>query len=57
MDFVADLASKMHSTKINEIMIKNYLMEEWKPELITNYLQELREDNLRINITAQDFEK
>lgn len=31
-------------------------MEEWKPELIAAYLQQLTPDNLRINITAQDFE-
>lgn len=57
MDFVADIASKMHSTSIGEIMVKNYLMEEWKPELITSYLKQLTSENLRINITAQNFEK
>ena len=34
MNFVAKLAKKMHSIPINEVMIKEYLMEEWKPELI-----------------------
>ena len=57
MDFVADIARSMHTTDISEVMVKSYLMEEWKPELITAYLQQLTPDNLRINITAQDFEK
>lgn len=55
MDFVADLASKMHSTSIDEILVKSYLMEEWRPDLISSYLKQLTLDNLRINITAQNF--
>jgi hypothetical protein len=34
MNFVSRLAQRMHSTDVNEIMIKSYLMEEWKPDLI-----------------------
>lgn len=31
-------------------------MEEWKPDLIKQYLDELRLDNLIVNVQAKNFE-
>lgn len=33
-------------------MIKDYLMEEWRPDLIMAYLQEMKPQNLRVNISS-----
>lgn len=34
----AKIAKNMHDRKIEEILIYPYLMNEWRPELINEYL-------------------
>lgn len=36
-------------------MIKDYLMENWKPELIRAYLQQMISKNLRVNVMSPTF--
>ena len=56
MNFVSDLAKKMQSVPAHEILVKDYLMEEWRPELILAYLEQMKQENLRVNIMSPLFE-
>lgn len=46
MSYCSRLAKHLHKRKIDEVLIYPYYMEEFKPDLIKNYLQQLRTDNL-----------
>ena len=48
MNYCSRLAKFMHKRKIEELLIHPYLMEDFQPELISNYLQMLQKDNMVI---------
>ena len=54
---VVDLSSDMHYYPIEDILVKNYLMEEFNKELIEKILNSLELSNLRINLISKSFEK
>lgn len=55
MSACAELSKTMHDVRVEEVLVRDYLMEEWKPELITGYLDQLHLKNLRIIVTSQKF--
>lgn len=41
MDYVSELVTELQKNKISEIFIHEYLMEEFKPDLIKEYVNQL----------------
>lgn len=56
MGFCSGLAKSMHTQKVEELLIYHYYMEEFKPDLIKQYLDELTPDNLLTIVEAKSFE-
>ena len=56
MSYCSRLAKLMHKREIEELLIYPYLMEEFKPDLIENYLNELKYDNLAIILESKTLE-
>jgi secreted Zn-dependent insulinase-like peptidase len=46
MSYCSRLAKHLHKRSIDEVLVYPYYMEEFKPDLIKNYLQQLRKENL-----------
>jgi insulysin len=56
MSFCSKLAKLLHQRKMEELIIYPYLMEEFKPELINDYLGQLRLDNLVVILESKTLE-
>jgi insulysin len=56
MNFCSSTAKNMHKREVEEIMIYPYFMEEFRPDLITAYLSELKFDNLIVFAESKTFE-
>lgn len=56
MNYCSRIAKNLHKRKMEEVLVFPYLMEEYRPELINNYLQQLRTDNLIIFAESKEFE-
>jgi hypothetical protein len=48
MSFCSGLAKHLHKRKIDEVIVYPYLMEEFRPDLINSYLDQLKLDNLAV---------
>lgn len=46
MSYCSSVAKNLHSRKIEEVLIYPYFMEEFRPELINSYLNQLTQKNL-----------
>lgn len=57
MSAAAQLSKRMHEVPVEEVMFKEFFMEEWHPELIVDYLGQLSKKNLRVIVASQKFEK
>lgn len=55
MNVCAKWTSMLHTCPMEEVLVRDYLMEEWKPELIANYLDQLTPKNHRITVSSQKF--
>lgn len=55
MSFSSKLAKRMHNVPAEEVLVLDYLFEEWKPELIYAYLEQMKSENLRVNISSPSF--
>ena len=49
----AKMAKSMQTKNVHEIVVYPYLMEEWKPETITEVLQEMTQKNLLVLAQAK----
>ena len=56
MDVVSKLAKRMQLVSVSEVIIKDYLMEEWRPDLIMDYLVNMKQENLRILILSPTYQ-
>jgi insulysin len=52
----SSLAKHLQERQVEELLVYPYLMDEWRPDLIKEYLNELRLDNLIILCQAKKFE-
>ena len=57
MSAAAQLSKRMQDVPVEEVLFKEYFMEEWHPELIGDYLSQLSQKNLRVTMASQKFEK
>lgn len=57
MMFTSGLARNLQERKMEEILAYPYFMQEWKPEIISQYLNEMTQNNLMIFMEAQEIEK
>jgi secreted Zn-dependent insulinase-like peptidase len=46
MNYCSSIAKNLHKKNLEEILVFPYLMETFRPDLIKEYLNELRFDNL-----------
>jgi secreted Zn-dependent insulinase-like peptidase len=46
MNYCSKLAKSLHRRKMEEVLIYPYLMDEFRPDLIKQYLQQLGTENL-----------
>lgn len=53
----AAISKGMHDGPVEEVLVRHYLMEQWKPELIEDYLSHIGLNNLRVVATSQKFAK
>jgi insulysin len=56
MSFCSNIAKALHKRKVEETFIYPYLMEEFKPDLIKAYLEQLTNDNLLVMIESKTYE-
>jgi len=54
--YVCSLAGYLHDYPIEEVLSGGYLVSEWKPERITEILNQLTPARVRVTITAQRFQ-
>ena len=52
----ARIAKYLHTRKMEEINIEPYLMETWKPEVISSFLDHLTLQNLIVYVEAKEFQ-
>jgi secreted Zn-dependent insulinase-like peptidase len=55
MGYCSRLAKKLHDKSAEEVLYYPYMMEEWKPALISDYLNELTTDNLAVICENKKF--
>lgn len=55
MSACANLSKTMHDVPVEEVLVKDYLMVDWRPELITKYLNQITQKSLRVVVTSQRF--
>ena len=51
----ARIAKSLHTRKMEEINIEPYLMEEFNPELIKEFLNQMTLSNLMVFAESKDF--
>lgn len=55
MSYSSNLAKSLHKRSIEELFLFPYLMEEFKPQLIKDYVNQLGTDKLLTMIESQSF--
>lgn len=55
MSYSSSLAKSLHKRSIEELFVFPYLMEEFRPQLIKDYVNQLGTDNLLTMIESQSF--
>ena len=55
MNYASSIAKNLHKRSAEEILIAPYLMEEFRPDLINQYLMELKSDNLLVIAESKTF--
>ena len=55
--YVTSLSARMHKYPMEDILRVNYLMEDYKPEVIKKCLNDLTTENMRIYLISQELEK
>jgi len=55
MNYCSNLAKNLHTRKLEEVLIYPYFMEEFRPDLINAYLNELTTKNLITYVEAKAF--
>jgi insulysin len=55
ISYVRDLASILHDYPLNESLSAGYLLEEYKPDLITEVLNYLTPDKIRVAVVGKKF--
>lgn len=53
--YVRDLAGMLHLFPFQDVLAGPYLLEEYRPDLITDLLRYLKPDNVRIAVVAKRF--
>ncbi|XP_065556618.1 insulin-degrading enzyme-like [Artemia franciscana] len=56
MSYTCKLAAELHTYPMEDVLSSEYVLTEWKPELITETLSYLTPDNVRLFIVAKAFE-
>jgi insulysin len=56
VDYVYRLSSQMITTKLKDVLTAEYLIPEWRPDLIQELLCYLRPDNSRFTVVSKTFE-
>lgn len=56
MNYCSKIAKNLHKRTMEEVLIYPYLMEEFRPDLIKKYLEQLRTDNLLVFAESKQFE-
>lgn len=56
MSFSSKLAKRMHHTPLEQVLVLDYLFKEFKPDLILAYLEQMRPQNLRVNISSPTYQ-
>ncbi|XP_065207037.1 insulin-degrading enzyme [Planococcus citri] len=54
--YVMTLAAAMHHYPIEDILSANYIIDEWKPELISSLLKYLTPENMKVIVVSKSFE-
>ncbi|XP_060844722.1 insulin-degrading enzyme-like [Rhopalosiphum padi] len=54
--YVMNLTSRMIQYTLKDVLTAGYLIEEWKPELITELLSYFRPDNMRVTVISKTFQ-
>lgn len=55
VDYVYRLSSQMITIKLEDVLTAEYLIREWRPDLIQEILCYLRPDNLRFTVVSKTF--
>ncbi|KAH7641203.1 insulin-degrading enzyme-like protein [Dermatophagoides farinae] len=56
IDYVAKISSDMHYYPIEDVLSANYLIDQFKPDLITEHIDYLKPENCIIAISSKSFE-
>eukprot|EP00102_Acyrthosiphon_pisum_P023885 XP_016661095.1 PREDICTED: insulin-degrading enzyme-like [Acyrthosiphon pisum] len=56
LPYVCTLTPRMIRYKIRDVLIAEHLIEEWKPELITELMNYFTPDNMRITVVSQTYQ-
>lgn len=49
-----DLASRMQRFKVEDVLVYTFLMKEWKPHLIREYLAQFTEKNYFVTLQSNE---
>lgn len=50
MNYCSNIAKNLHRRKLEEVLVYPFFMEEFKPELIRDYIAQIGTDNLSISV-------
>ena len=56
MNYCSSIAKNLHRRSIEEILVHPYYMEEFRPDLITQYLEELVPNNMIVTVESKGFD-
>ncbi|KAK7590251.1 hypothetical protein V9T40_001864 [Parthenolecanium corni] len=57
VSYVTTLSAAMNDYPFKHILSANYIIDEWKPELIVDFLSHLRPDNMKFVVVSKSFEE
>lgn len=56
MSYISNVVHNLHQFPMEDILCNYYLLTEWKPEMITQLLDDFTPENIRVAIVAKKFE-
>ncbi|KAF0762572.1 Uncharacterized protein FWK35_00007520 [Aphis craccivora] len=56
LNYVTMLTPQMIRYNLNDVLIAKHLIEEWKPDLITELLSYFKPDNMRVTVISKTFQ-
>ncbi|VVC24106.1 Peptidase M16, middle/third domain,Peptidase M16, C-terminal,Metalloenzyme, LuxS/M16 peptidase-like [Cinara cedri] len=56
LEYIKNLTSTLVYYSLEDVLTANYIIREWKPDLIENLLSYFRPENMKLTVVSKDFQ-